>query len=602
LSRRILVFAGLALFGLGASAVMVAGCDYSAPDSVTDAGDRSGPARSAPPKLDAPDTASITPRADEEKAAILASSITLIQRAPLQPGGDNFKHAIQKLNHYFLGTSPREFELGSGARAYLLTQVSPATVKALESPNWTIRDARHVEDCMMYYGIATRVAQTGDDLSRVRRVFDWVVRQVQLVPAGSLGSGRLIQAFARPYDVLMRGMATETEGFWAERTWLFMSLCRQLGIDTGLVTYSRRRTLELQIPRYGTNLDLEAALFGLRRAPKAPIIWLCAALIDDKAYLFDGRLGLEVPGPGGEGVATLDQAMEDPSILERMNLPGLAPYGTSRASLVGSPTKIGIMLDSSPGYFAPKMKLLQRELAGKDRTILYQDPAEQRDRFVRALGDRLGSVTLWALPIEVDTQLFTNARFVESIQASLFLFQRHFPLVYARVKHLRGEFDEAIQDYVKLRFATNATWVDDKRRTIPADVQSGLDVYATYYLALAHLERGNLEQAELMLRKTLEILPEPAPSEPYYNMLRWGANANLGRIYEARKEWRRAVGHYVQSDPTSQYVGNQLRAREVVWRDPMADPPASLPPPPPPRSTPSYSPATKPATRAGAPR
>ena len=31
--------------------------------------------------------------------------------------------------------------------------------------------------------------------------------------------------------------------------------------------------------------------------------------------------------------------------------------------------KIGILIDSSQGYFSPKMKLLERDLAGKDRSI-----------------------------------------------------------------------------------------------------------------------------------------------------------------------------------------------------------------------------------------
>ncbi len=51
---------------------------------------------------------------------------------------------------------------------------------------------------MLYSKIAARVAGTGDDLSRVRRLFDWIVRQVQLVPAGSLGTPDLPQAPVRP--------------------------------------------------------------------------------------------------------------------------------------------------------------------------------------------------------------------------------------------------------------------------------------------------------------------------------------------------------------------------------------------------------------------
>jgi tetratricopeptide (TPR) repeat protein len=216
------------------------------------------------------------------------------------------------------------------------------------------------------------------------------------------------------------------------------------------------------------------------------------------------------------------------------------------------------------------MRLLQRELAGKNRTILYRDPAEQRDHFVRALGEQLGEVKLWALPLDVETRLFTDSMFVASIQASLFLFQREFPLVYARVKQLRGEYKDAIAEYIKLRLKKDAPLVTDKKKAIPQEVQEGLDIYASYYLALAHLESNNLDNAELMFRKTLELLPEYGPNQPYYNMFRWGANANLGRIYETQKDDRRAIECYNQFDPTFQYVGNQIRARDLVWRNPIA--------------------------------
>lgn len=516
--------------------------------------------------------------------------MTLIKGAALQPGGRNFDLAIQKLNHYFEGTSVQDYALDPAARAYLQTQLAAPILKGFENRNWVNRDTRHIEDCMMYYGIATRIAGTGEDLARVRRVFDWVIRQVQLVPAGTLHAGQFPQAFARPYDVLLRGMATEADGYWAERAWLFMVLCHQLGIDTGLVTYSKSNTLVYQVPRYGSNVEAEALVLGLHRPPRAPVVWICAALIDDKAYLFDARVGLEVPGPGGSGVATLDQAMADPEILEHMNLPGRLPYGTSRASLLGSATKIGILLDSSSGFFSPKMRLLQRELAGKNRTILYRDPAEQRDHFVRVLGDCLGEVKLWALPLEVETRLFGDANFVAAIQASLLLFQGDFPLVYARVKHLRGEYKEAIADYIALRFKQDAPLFKhkkDKKKVIPRDVQDGLDVYAGYYLALAHLETGNLDNAELMFQKTLALLPEYGPNQPYYAMFRWGANANLGRIYEAKKDQRRALEYYSKFDPTYQYVGNQIRARDLAVIDPMAENKPTLPGAP--QSTPAAS-------------
>src|SRR5262249_49573516 len=142
---------------------------------------------------------------------------------------------------------------------------------------------------------------------------------------------------------------------------LFLSLCRQLGLDAGLVTYTP---------------------LGAKDA--APVVWCAAVLVDKKPYLFDPRVGLVIPDAQGSGVATLEEAMTKPVVRDRMDLPGQSPYATSRASLLGSASKIGILLDSGTRYFAPRMKLLQENLAGKNVTVLYRDPAEQRDRWAEA--------------------------------------------------------------------------------------------------------------------------------------------------------------------------------------------------------------------------
>ncbi len=584
MSRRIIHCTGLAA-ALALLACSMFSCDYSGPQTTSQL---DGPPDNPLPRFDPvrqnnrPEGASAAKRSSEDRLAILNSAMTQIQRACLQPGGEDFKLAVQRLNQYFDGTSPSEYQLESAAREYLKTQMPAGVLDELTDRNWILRDTRHIEDCMMYYPIANRIAGNGDNLSRVRRVFAWVVAQAQLVPPGALAFGGLTQAFARPYDVLLRGMATESQGVWAERAWLFIALCRQLEIDAGLITYTHSSTLEPLVPRYGVNLELEASLYGLRRGAKSPIVWVCAAIIDEQAYLFDARVGLEIPGPGGVGVATLDQALADPAILERMNLPGQSPYGTSRASLLGSPTKIGILLESTLGYFSPKMKMLQNELGGEYRTILYRDPAEQREHFAQVLGEHAGEIKLWNLPFEVERRLFTDAQFVASIQQSLSYFRREFPLIFARVKQLRGDLDGAINDYVKLRFRKRAPRIDNKDLPIPDDVQAGLDAYATYYLALALLEKAQRdnkppEQAELKFRNTLELLPEPGPNQPYYHMLRWGANANLGRIYETTKDIPRAIAYQTQLDPTIQNHGNLLRARELVWQNPFAAPAMTLP-------------------------
>ena len=372
-------------------------------------------------------------------------------------------------------------------------------------------------------------------------------------------------------------MGTESEGFWAERAWTFMALCRQLNVDVGILTYTKGNVVEPYIPRAAQGAAESIGMLEPPKVDRPPVVWICAALIDGRAYLFDARVGLPIPGPGGEGVATLEQAMTDPSILERMNLPGQDPYATSMASLLASPTKIGVLIDSSQGYFSPKMKLLQGELAGKNRTILHRDASELRRHFAEVLGDRLGTVGLWSLPVEVETRLFTDGQFVKATAQTLFFLRGEFPLLYARIKQLRGELPEAISDYVSFRFSDSTTFVNDKNQLIPTPVQEGLDVYSSYFLALAHLEGGNLGQAELMFRKVLEMLPEPSPTVPFYCMFRWGAHTNLARIYEAQGDSRRAIAHYAADQPTMQAHGNLLKARELVWNDPTAAVPDPLP-------------------------
>lgn len=553
-----------ACLGLGLALVLSpVACDYSSSSLPPDVGsqyDLNGSSRSSAALGGTGEVSSgASPsRGDGDpdvmRPAILESVLSLIHSAALTPGGDNFKQAISKLNTYFADVPAARFALQPEVRQYLGTHgLSEDMVRGLEQTSFGMADSRHVEDCMMYYGIATRVAGTGDDLTRVRRVFDWMVRQIQLAPAGALG-----QAQARPYDVLLRGMAVEAEEGWSERGWLFMSLCRQLGIDVGLLTYT---------------------------APggSKPNSWVCAALIDGKLYLFDPRLGLAIPGPGGEGVATLEEALSDPAVLGRLDLPGQAAYRPDLSLLKQS--KIGILMDSSPGYLSPRMLLLQESLSGKNRTILHRNLLDQRDRFEQALGKDSDGVKLWPLPLLVETMLFTSGEFVQATLQSLYLFRPEFPLLYARIKQLRGELPEAITDYMNLRVA-EVPLMMDKKTLIPPEIQQALVIHATYFLALDHLEQGNPRQADLFFTRTLQLLPAPGPGLPYYHMFRWGAQTNLGLLNEAKGDDARAIMYFSERDPTMQHQGNLVRARELVWRDPTAALPAPLPPPPAPPAVP----------------
>lgn len=554
----------------------LSGCDYSSPDltEIPEGTYSSGVLPIVPrPTTGASSTttAAEDPSRTDEKTAILGNVVQLIQSAATNPGGANFGQAIKNLNQYFSGTPTSAYQMSAAARSFLEGSVDKESVNLLEATEWTMPDARHLEDCMLYYKVARRVAGEGDDLARASQAFDWMVRHVQLVPSNTFRIANGTTAVARPYDVLLRGMAVESEGVWSERGWLFLVLCRQLGLDAGLITYTPRGATE-------------------------PVVWCTAVLIDGTPYLFDTRVGLPIANAKGDGVATLEEAVTDPLILDKMDLPGQSPYGTTSAALLGSASKIGVLIDSGSRYFSPRMKLLQQSLAGKDQTILFRDPAEQRDAWTAALGKRFGGLKLWDLPAAIERLLFTSSEFMDASQQALVMFRSEFPLLYARTRQLRGEVTEAIEGYVSMRFAENATLTDGKT-PMPPQIQQALDVHATYFLALSHLDRGDPKQAEFFFTRTLRLVPEPGRGQPYFNMYRWGASANLGRLLAAKGQLPEAIAHYCQTDNTTQKHGNLLSARDLVWREPTARLPKPLPPAPPPvfiPDTPSPTPPPSP--------
>src|SRR5262249_30995895 len=149
------------------------------------------------------------------------------------------------------------------------------------------------------------------------------------------------------------------------------------------------------------------------------------------------------------------------------------------------------------------------DLAGRNQMVLYRDPVEQVTAFQAAMGDLCGGVALWTLPLTVEYRLFNPGPgdFVEATQFPLQFFESRWPLLGTRLMQLRGETAEAIQSYAVMRFSDSAMQTDGKTR-IPVQVQSVLDIYATYFLALAQMEKGDAKQAKFLFAQALELLPE----------------------------------------------------------------------------------------------
>ncbi|WP_169973569.1 tetratricopeptide repeat protein [Tautonia rosea] len=499
----------------------------------------------------------------EMREALLRNVVTLLERAPLTPGGQNISIATANLNNYFKSNPDSDFQLPNETRAYLDEQLaeSPFQTSDFENRAFELKDARHIEDCLLYHNIASRVAGPGSMFDRVGRLFDWTVQNVQLVPPEAPMPEALVAQGvnpvpARPYDVIIRGFGSEIPGdLWADRSWTFMALCRQIGVDVAMLGYPVDDAEE-------------------------PYYWTCAALIDGTPYLFDTRIGLAIPGPDGQGIATLEQAATEAIVLDRLDLPAPSiPYATNAANL----DTVRVYLDSSRGYFAPKMRLLQNDLAGANRMVLHRDPAEQRDAWASALGDRLDTVELWDLPLNVEYALFNDPAYVRAIQFVNFYFSPDFPLLGARLRQLRGDLADAKQEFTRARFRRVAGM--EEAAQIPAEVrqeiQESIDLFSTYFLGLAQLDDTMPDQAINLFEQALKLPPTNARAvrgRPA-TLLRLGADSNLGKLYETKGEVARAIFSYSRSNTTPQSVGNLLRANALVFDDPFGPPPPPVDPP-----------------------
>lgn len=242
----------------------------------------------------------------------------------------------------------------------------------VSSPAYTPLDAHHLEACFLLRDAARSLELsplTGNGktvrqspLDRAEAGFAWVVRQIRLHPP----DGPVDEETAPPVAVLKRGLGTPLE-----RGLVFLALLEQFGLDDD-----------------ETKTGLQGCLLFRPDEKGVARFWACGVTVGtapDTLYLFDPRLGLPLPGPGGQGIATLAQARTDPAILSQLKIADIAYDVTPQQ--VRSAT-VGVVCPLSA--MAPRMHFLQdrllrerewdrRVLPAGVRVRLAEDPARALD-------------------------------------------------------------------------------------------------------------------------------------------------------------------------------------------------------------------------------
>jgi hypothetical protein len=310
-------------------------------------------------------------------------------------------------------------------------------------------------------------------------------------------------------------------------------------------------------------------------------------LVDGALYLFDPALGLPLPGPKGEGIATLSQVAADDTLLRHLDLDD-GSYGKSSADV----QSMTALIEASPTYLSQRMALLESHLAGEQKVILSVDATALAGRLREC--QHVGEARLWALPYErLIAQAKLGSKGKQRIAADFEPFVLPFPrqlkkkidfvpaLWKGRVLHLLGKFtgEEGAMRYYQLARLPNAdiergptlspeAQEELRGRITQEDWQLAVNRYsqlapvakhdASYWLGLIAFERENFKTAaDCLAKRTIDV----DANSPW----RAGALYNLARAQEELDLTDDAVSLYRQIESPQRH-GNLLRARWLAER------------------------------------
>jgi hypothetical protein len=425
-------------------------------------------------------------------------------------------------------------------------------VKSLGDRKFSDADAAALREVVWLRDVSNRISgEASEELERARRLFDWAVRNVQLdPPATPEQKEELARAPCLPWHLLTLG-----HGQAEDRAWLFALLARQQAMDVVLLEFAGEK------PRL-----------------------LAGLLIKDQLYLFDPELGLPLPGPEMESVATLSQIAGDDGLLRKLDLDAEHAYPLHSADAA----KVAAYIEASPVYLQRRTALVESRLTGDEKLALSLDASALAKRLAACA--HVGEIKLWPTPYE-RLQALSQRRspgvkqLANEFQVLMTPYEhvvkKKLELTMAlwrgRIQHLLGRFtgDAGANYFYQLARMADAE-IDQliaqegaARQGEPPEIAQQRRLlaesrgnqyraakrYASYWLGLVAYERENYPTAiDYFKTRTLEATPDGPWSA--------GARYNLGRSYESLGEAKQAIAAYL-SDESEQRYGSRLRAARL---------------------------------------
>lgn len=379
-----------------------------------------------------------------------------------------------------------------------------------------------------------------DDVAVATRLFDWTVRSLALVsdPPMVPSTATPGTRWMLPGEILLCGRASA-----AQRAWIFLLLARQCGLD--------------------------GAMLATANADGRPRPWVPVVVSGGEAYLFEPTYGMAVPGPGGEGVATVRQAATDAAVLAALSLPD-RPYPLGPADMAG----LSVLVVADPWDLSQRMASLDAALASKHGVRVAVAASPSAASVVAALPSAETRATgIWDFPWESVARR-RDAATETLVRKELAALDLAFveagpagrpprtvrPLFAARVREFRGDLDGpdgAKAAYLAARPA-RAVLAEAMRPLSPEQAEGVSRLYgrmkedATYWLGVLTLGEGEYEAAvDYLERMTLLATPDS----------RWtdAARTNVARAFIGLGRIDDAV-RMLRADGSPQRFGSRILA------------------------------------------
>ena len=415
------------------------------------------------------------------------------------------------------------------------------------------------------------------ELAKALNLFDWTVRNIYLLPElnpsedeierqrlsdakNPIAAGVRFTGFQRhPWQTLIL-----SRGDYVDRAKVFLMLARDAGLNAAMLT-----TGEDQRP------------------------WAVGVVVNDQYYLFDTKLGLPIPNETQGQIATLNELKDNPKLLSNLNLTlkeSLADdtkYWVTEDDLSTLIAKVHVV----PESLSPRMKGLETSLVGEYRLGLGAFPSKQLDKLPTVDGVKK---ELWGVEFETyrfreavrkaipravsDDQLNDRLRWYFKEESYIDNFH---PYRTCRVRFFKGDFEALEEDLTRnaVESFQFLTYTDDQIDNI------GTDKIMMSIAGLADIKdatefdsrlRSTQRQMRLVRRDVGLYLSQclfdngsPGTSANWLETIvdkddvqRWKAGVEylLGRSYESRKEYDRAIEDY-EFEESEQIHGNLIRVR-----------------------------------------